>query len=137
MIQSEIKRATESNRAAWNEVMPLHQRAAKEKLDKLFSQEGSVRLDDIEIEMLKKIGLKGKNVAHLCCNNGTELMSLKNLGAAECVGFDISDLAIQEGSERARKSRINCQFVQTDVYEIDEIYNGRFDIVYISAGCLG
>jgi len=137
MKESELKAVTESNRAAWNEVMPLHQRAAKERLDKLFSEPGCVRLDDSEINMLNQVGLKGKNVAHLCCNNGTELMSLKNLGAGECVGFDISDLAILEASARANRSQIDCQFVRTDVYEIDEVFNDLFDIVYISAGCLG
>ena len=137
MKRSELKAITASNRAAWNEVMPLHQRAAKERLDKLFSEPGCVRLDDTELGMLNQVGIKGKNVAHLCCNNGTELMSLKNLGAAQCTGFDISDLAIQEASERAVHSQIDCQFVRTDVYEIDEIFNDLFDIVYISAGCLG
>ncbi|OGN72164.1 MAG: hypothetical protein A2X25_00420 [Chloroflexi bacterium GWB2_49_20] len=137
MTYSDLKRYTESNRLAWNEVMPLHQRAASETLDKLFFQAGYVRLDDKEIGMLQQVGLKGKNVVHLCCNNGTELMSLKNLGAADCVGFDISDQAIQEASQRAARSRINCQFVRSDVYEIDRAFNNRFDIVYISAGCLG
>jgi len=137
MSESKLKRITESNRAAWNEVMPMHQRAAKEQLDKLFSEAGCVRLDDIELDLLNRIGIIRKNVAHLCCNNGTELMSLKNLGAGNCVGFDISDLAIQEASERAVRSKINCQFVRTDVYEIDETFSNNFDIVYISAGCLG
>jgi SAM-dependent methyltransferase len=76
-------------------------------------------------------------VVHLCCNNGVELLSLKNLGADECVGFDISDEAIKEAGERAAQCRINCQFVRSDVYEIDAEYNNRFDIVYISVGCLG
>jgi len=137
MSESKLKGMTESNRAAWNEVMPLHQHAAKERLDKLFSEPGCVRLDENEIDVLNQVGLKGKNVTHLCCNNGTELMSLKNLGAGKCVGFDISDLAIQEASERAIRSQIDCQFVRTDVYDIDETFNDHFDIVYISAGCLG
>jgi ubiquinone/menaquinone biosynthesis C-methylase UbiE len=137
MKESDLKRITESNRAAWNEVMPLHQRAASVKLDRLFSQPGHVHLDATEVDLLERIELTGKNVAHLCCNNGSELLSLKNLGAAECVGFDICDLAIQEARQRAAANRIDCQFVRTDVYEIDPIYEQRFDLVYISAGCLG
>jgi 2-polyprenyl-3-methyl-5-hydroxy-6-metoxy-1,4-benzoquinol methylase len=132
----ELKHYTESNRAAWNEVMPYHQRAASEKLDQMFSQPGYVRLDETEIELLHKVGLEGRNVAHLCCNNGSELMSLKNMGAAECVGFDISDQAILEASQRATRSRIDCSFVRSDVFEIGSEYNDRFDLVYISAGCL-
>jgi ubiquinone/menaquinone biosynthesis C-methylase UbiE len=103
----------------------------------LFSQPGFVSLSELEIELLQQVGLKGKNVAHLCCNNGVELLSLKNLGAGECVGFDISDEAIKEAGERAAQCRIDCQFVRSDVYEIEAEYNNRFDIVYITVGCLG
>jgi 2-polyprenyl-3-methyl-5-hydroxy-6-metoxy-1,4-benzoquinol methylase len=134
--QTDLKHYTESNRAAWNEVMPLHQRAASEKLDQMFSQPGCVRLDETELDLLRQGGVQGRNVAHLCCNNGSELMSLKNLGAAECIGFDISDLAIREASQRATRSGIECSFVRSDVYEIGSEYNHRFDLVYISAGCL-
>jgi SAM-dependent methyltransferase len=137
MTQSELKRYTEANRAAWNEVMPYHQRAAKEKWDQLFSQPGYVRLPAVEVELLQQVGLIGKSVAHLCCNNGVELMSLKNLGAAECVGFDISDEAIKEATERAAQTGIECRFVRTDVYEIGAEYAKRFDMIYISVGCLG
>jgi 2-polyprenyl-3-methyl-5-hydroxy-6-metoxy-1,4-benzoquinol methylase len=137
MIHSKLKQYTEANRAAWNEVMPRHRQAAKEKLDKLVSQPGFVRLDEVEIELLQQVGLKGKSVVHLCCNNGIELMSLKNMGAAECVGFDISEEAIKEAGERAAQSRIDCQFIRSDVYELDVRYAGQFDLVYISAGCLG
>jgi SAM-dependent methyltransferase len=137
MKRSKLKEYTESNRAAWNEVTPLHQGAAKAKLDKLFLQPGYVRLGEVEIGLLQQVGIKGKNVAHLCCNNGRELLSLKNLGAAECVGFDISDQAIQEANERAALCGIDCQYVRTDVYEIDASYANHFDMVYISVGCLG
>lgn len=136
MIPKDLKHYTESNRAAWNEVMPHHQQAASQRLDRLFSQPGSVCLDETELEVLRQVGVQGKRIAHLCCNNGSELLSLKNLGAAECTGFDISDAAIREAQQRATRSGIECCFVRTDVYEIGSEYNGMFDLVYISAGCL-
>lgn len=64
-------------------------------------------------------------------------MSLKNMGAGECVGFDISDKAIQEAQARAARFDIACEFIQTDIYDIPEQYHDEFDIVYISIGCLG
>jgi ubiquinone/menaquinone biosynthesis C-methylase UbiE len=134
---SMLKKYTEANRAAWNEVMPRHQQAAKEKWDQAFLQPGFVRLNDDELAQLRRIGLPGKAVTHLCCNNGTELLSLKNLGAGECVGFDISDLAIQEAQERATRYHIDCQYVRSDVYEIPTEYENRFDMVYITSGGLG
>ena len=99
-MQSDLKRYTEANREAWNEVMPLHQRAAKEKWDESFSRPGFVALDEAEIELWQQVRIKGKRVVQLLCNNGVELMSLKNMGAGECVGFDISDETSKEANER-------------------------------------
>lgn len=137
LMESSLKQYTEGNRAAWNEVMPLHQKAAREKWDLAFMQPGFVCMDPDEVAAFERVGIKGKAVAHLCCNNGVELLSLKNLGAGECVGFDISDLAIQEAQQRARKSQIDCQYVRTDVYEIGAEYENRFDVIYFSPGALG
>ncbi|MHB1357900.1 MAG: class I SAM-dependent methyltransferase [Anaerolineae bacterium] len=128
---------TQSNRAAWNEVMPLHQMAAREKWDRAFAQPGYVCLDELEVGLFRQIGVAGKAAAQLCCNNGVELLSIKNLGAGECVGFDISDEAIREAQERADVCQIGCHFVRTDVYDIGAEYGNRFDVLYLSAGALG
>lgn len=136
-MKSSLKKYTEANREAWNEVMPRHQKAAKERLDNAFMQPGHVNLSENELTVLDQISIKGSSIAHLCCNNGVELLSLKNLGANECIGFDIADLAIREAQERAQQCQIDCQYVRSDVYEIGPEYNNLFDIVYFSAGALG
>lgn len=136
-MRSTLKKYTEANREAWNEVTPRHQEAAKERWDRAFERRGFVCMGDVEVGLLRQMGIEDKAVAHLCCNNGVELLSLKNLGAGECVGFDISDLAIQEARERARRCQIDCQFVRSDVYEIGPEYEDRFDLIYVSAGGLG
>lgn len=136
-MQSAFKKYTEANREAWNEAMPRHQKAAREKWDIAFMQPGFVCTGDVELDLLRRMGIKDKAVAHLCCNNGIELLSLKNLGANECVGFDISDVAIQKALERAKRCQIDCQYVRADVYEIGPEYGNRFDVVYLSAGGLG
>jgi SAM-dependent methyltransferase len=137
----EIKKYTEANREAWNETMPKHQAAAKEELDKCFSQAGYIDQEEEELEeflaVLYKIDIKNKDVIHLCCNNGTELLSLKNLGAGRCVGIDISDEAVIEAKDRAQKFNIDCQFIRSDVYDISEDLYDSFDIVHISAGGIG
>jgi len=136
-MPSDLKRFTEANRAAWNEVMPRHRQAAQEKWDQAFTQPAFVCLDDEELNQLQRMGIAGKDVAHLACNNGIELLSLKNLGARRCTGFDISDEAIQEAAARAERSKIDCQYIRADVYEIGAEYARQFDVVYLSAGCLG
>lgn len=132
-----LRTYTESNRQAWNEVTPLHQKAAKAKWDSAFMRPGFSCLPDREVQILSRIGIAGKNVAHLCCNNGRELMSLKNLGAATCIGFDIADEAIKEATERAKLCRIDCRFVRGDVYDIGPEYDTQFDLVYLTTGGLG
>jgi len=128
---------TSANRKAWNEAMPKHQAANQDKWDTRFAIPGYTVFEDPELEQLQKLDVTGKSIAHTCCNNGVELMSLKNMGAGRCVGFDISDAAIDEAAQRASRFLIECEFVRTDVYEIDPDYNGQFDIVYISIGCIG
>lgn len=132
-----MKNYTESNRIAWNQTMPKHQEARGSFWDDKFSQSRFSALSEHEQQHLKTIGIHGKNVAHLCCNNGVELMSLKNLGAGRCVGFDISDAAVTEATDRAKKFNIDCEFVRTDVYEISDTFDNEFDLVYISIGCFG
>ena len=134
---SDIKKYTQANREAWNEAMPHHQKSNADKWDIAFSDKGFSVIKEPELSLIESLNFQGQKIAHVCCNNGVELMSLKNMGAGECVGFDISDEAIQEARERAARVDIACEFVQTDAYDIPEKYHDTFDIVYISIGCLG
>jgi len=135
-MEKELKKYTESNRKAWNEAMPKHRKAMSEKWDTMFSDKEFIFQKNEELEILEKIGIEGKSIAHLSCNNGIELMSLKRMGAKKCVGFDISDEAINDARKRAEKFNIDCDFIQTDVLEIEEEYFGKFDMVYVTVGAL-
>ena len=128
---------TSANRIAWNEAAPIHDRHRLTQMIAEFDQPGHNCLSVITTQILKQIGLKGKSVAQLCCNNGQELLSIKNLGAARCVGFDISDNFIEQARQLAQSSGVNCEFIRTDVYDIPALYYDDFDIVYISVGTLG
>ncbi len=135
---NDIKQYTEANRAAWNEVMPKHQAAAKERLDRLFVQPGYIYQDEEELlQVIKDIEIQGKDIIHLCCNNGSELLSLKNMGAGRCLGVDISDEAIIEAQARAHRCHIDCEFIRSDVYDLSADLSNSFDLVLMTAGCLG
>ncbi len=135
-MDSNRKKYTEANRQAWNEVTPYHQKANKERLYHLFAQPGYSCLDATITKKLREWGIAGKDVAQLGCNNGKELISLKNLGAARAVGFDISDSAIDEARSLARHAGVESELVRTDIYEIPKEYYNRFDLLYISIGVL-
>lgn len=126
-----------ANRLAWNEVAPIHARQKFAQLLINFQQSGYSSLDAVETALLEQIGLDGKSVAQLCCNNGQELISIKNLGAGRCVGFDISDEFIAQAHQLNSAAQLDCEFVQGDVYNISDSYHGQFDLVFISIGALG
>ena len=126
----------EKNRAAWNQAAPIHRRGRKIDLHEAFKDPAFNVLDDTARRVLDKIGIQGKRIAHLCCNNGRELISAQRMGAASGVGFDISDAFIAEAQELAALAAANCTFVRTDVLEIPVQYNAGFDLVWFTIGAL-
>jgi 2-polyprenyl-3-methyl-5-hydroxy-6-metoxy-1,4-benzoquinol methylase len=119
------------NKHAWDEVTPIHQsyRHGQEE----FFRNGGNLLDIVEMQHLP--GLKGKEVAHLCCNCGQDTLSLVNLGA-KCTGFDISGKAIDEARKLSNMSGVQANFVKSNVLDLPRSYHEKFDIVYLSRGVL-
>ncbi len=134
---SEPKDFTDANRAAWNQAAGVHERQNFEQLARDFQAPGFSLLDETITRLFLQVGLENTPVAQLQCNNGRELLSIKNLGAGTCVGFDISEAFIEQARRLAKGSGIDCQFVAADIYAIPESYNEQFGIVFISVGSLG
>jgi SAM-dependent methyltransferase len=127
----------EANRGAWNTTAPKHAAVAYRDLLERFSRPGYSRLDPFEQTRLDEIGIRGRDIVQLACNNGRELLSLKNLGARHCVGFDISEEFIEQARGLAQAGNIDCNFVRFSVYDIPGEYDGSFDLTYITIGVLG
>lgn len=132
---------TQANREAWNEAMPKHQAIKKEYWDEQFKKTGFSALNETETEFWKTLGVKGKDIVQLCCNNGVELLSLKNLGAESCTGFDICDEAIKEANDRVKLTGIrDCRYIHSNIYEIESGpksgLHQRFDVAYVTVGAL-
>ena len=128
----------EANRTAWNASAPHHLKSERhQRLLKGFATLGFSCLDNLLEERFRALGVKGKDVAHLCCNNGCEILSVKNLGARSVVGFDQAGEFLKQGEALRSAGGIDCAFVETDVYAIDASFDDRFDIVLITIGALG
>ena len=125
-----------ANRAAWNEAAPLHRGQNQERLLAAFREPGYSCLDGVETAILEEIGIAGKDAAQLCCNNGREILSVKNLGAGRCVGFDQAEGFIAQARELAAAGGIDCTFVCGDVYAIPADYDAAFDLVTVTIGVL-
>jgi len=131
------KDITSANREAWDEAAPLHRAQNMERLTAAFREPGYSCLDEVETARLRALGVAGKDVAQLCCNNGRELLSVKNLGAAACVGFDGAEGFVAQARELAAAGGLACDFVCIDVYEIPADYDAGFDLVTVTIGVLG
>ncbi len=128
---------TGANRAAWNQAADIHARNNFARLEREFSTPGFSLLDETLSELFRRIGLDNTAVAQLQCNNGRELLSVKNLGAGRCVGFDISEAFIEQARRLAEAGGIDCEFSACSITDIPAEYNSRFGIVFISVGSLG
>lgn len=124
------------NRIGWDEAAPIHRKVTFDKLKKSFQNPKFIYLNQIALQAFQRIGINGKSIAHLMCNNGREILSLKRMGAGECVGFDFSQNFINQGVELANLTNLTVEFICSDVLKIPNSYNEKFDIVFISSGSI-
>ena len=128
---------TDSNREAWDEVAPIHARPNQAELVAGFSKPGYSTLWNHSVECLSEVDVSSKSVAHLCCNNGCDLLSVKNMGAGKCIGFDASAPFIEQARELARAARHeDVEFVVTDVYDIPTLHHAVYDLTMTTIGVL-
>lgn len=121
----------EHNRQSWNELTSLHAESSFYDVDGF--KNGKTSLNPIEIEELGDI--KGKKILHLQCHFGMDTLSLARMGA-EVVGVDISDNSIQKAKELATELKIPATFIRSNIYDIEEVLDETFDIVYTSYGAI-
>lgn len=129
---------TSANQRAWNQAAPHHRsRATFQALLDGFAKPGFSCLDSVETERLQAIGVEGKAVGQICCNNGREILSIENLGAARCVGFDQASGFLAQAAELAAAGNLECRFVETDIYHVPEEFDAGFDLLVITIGVFG
>ncbi|MEM7043368.1 MAG: class I SAM-dependent methyltransferase [Pseudomonadota bacterium] len=137
-IDQDQQKIIEANRDAWNASAPHHLESERHRrLLEGFSKPGFSCLDDLLVERFQALGVKGKDVAQLCCNNGCEILSVKGLGAASVVGFDQAGDFLKQGEAFRKAGNIDARLVETSVYDIDQSFDSGFDIVLITIGAIG
>ena len=95
---------------------------------------GRNSLNSIELDLLGDI--KGKSVLHLQCHFGQDSISLSRMGA-KVTGIDLSDKAVDTARDLAKKCGTDTEFICTDVYNLPNVLNEKFDIVFTSYGTIG
>ena len=83
----------------------------------------------IEKPMMKDLlmSLSGQKVLMLGCGTGEESLMLRDLGARDMIGIDLS----AESIKLAKESYPNCEFVVGDMHNLP-FEDGAFDFVYSS-----
>jgi SAM-dependent methyltransferase len=125
-----FKQAEENNRALWDEIAPVHFNAYRE-VDILRG--GGIVLDELELQEVGDV--KGKTLLHLQCHIGTDTLSWARLGAI-VTGADFSSKSLALARRLQRESRLDATFVESNIYELPQVLDGPFDIVYTSRGVL-
>lgn len=70
--------------------------------------------------------VKGKIICEIGVGSGLTLSYLKQMGAARCAGIDYSKEAI----DWAKKENSDCQFILGDAFNLSNIADKQFDLVY-------
>lgn len=122
----------EKNRQLWNARTEVHVNSEFYELDKFLA--GKSSLNEIELNLLGD--LQGKSVLHLQCHFGQDSISLARL-AAEVTGVDLSDKAIAKAQELAQQTGANARFICTDIYDLPQHLDKKFDVVFTSYGTIG
>lgn len=119
------------NKKWWNNVTRIH---ANSKLYDLENfKKGKSHLESIELEEAGNV--RGKTLLHLMCHFGMGTLQWARLGAT-ATGVDFSEDAIKLAKKLSQDTNIHATFIQADVYDLTNVLNEKFDIIFMSYGVL-
>lgn len=121
-----------ANRALWEEWTAIHETSAFYDLDSFKA--GGVRLRDYEIEEVGEV--RGKKLLHLQCHFGIDTLSWARLGAVP-TGVDFSERAVALARSLAAELGLDARFVHSNIYDLPDVLDERFGVVYTSRGVIG
>lgn len=127
-----MKNYLEINKESWNNRTAVH--LDSEFYDVKNFLDGKSSLNSIELELLGNI--EGKSILHLQCHFGQDTISLSRLGA-QTVGVDLSDKAIEAARNLAEKDNSDARFICSDIYDLPNHLDEKFDLVFTSYGTIG
>ncbi len=122
------------NRTLWDAWTRVHVGSAFYDVASFRDGSRPIRLRD---EDRAEVGpVDGRTLLHLQCHFGLDTLSWARLGA-QVTGVDFSDEAIAAARALANEIGIPATFVRSNVYDLPDVLDATFDVVYTSNGVLG
>lgn len=121
----------EINRRNWNDRAEVHARDASGFYQVDAFKRGADTLTPIEASEIGDV--TGLRALHLQCHFGLDTLSLARRGAI-VTGLDFSDRAIGIARSLAAELGIAATFVEGNVYDVRDLVEGPFDLVYATWG---
>jgi len=122
---------TKTNLALWEGWTDINKNSKLYRLDKFKA--GANVLKSIELEELTDVA--GKSLLHLQCHFGMDTLSWARMGA-KVTGIDFSPKAIALANSLADECGIPGRFICSELYNLQEVLDGQFDIVFTSYGAI-
>ncbi len=126
-----MKDYAQINKKWWDEVTPIHLNS--ELYDLAGFKKGKSSLTCIEKEELGNV--RGKSLLHLMCHFGMDTLSWARKGAV-VTGVDMSDKSIKTARKLGRDLHLPATFICSDIYNLPEVLEKKFDIIFTSYGVL-
>lgn len=120
-----------SNRRLWDEWTHINSRSNLYQLEDFKA--GANKLNPLEREEVGEVA--GKSLLHLQCHFGMDTLSWARLGA-QVTGVDFSPEAVKLARQLSAELNIPARFIESDIYQLPEVLDEQFDIVYTSYGVL-
>ena len=120
------------NKKLWNERVSVHLQSKFYDVEAFRKGANSLK----EIEMAEIAGeVAGKSLLHLQCHFGQDSLALARLGA-QVTGIDFSDKAIEAAQQLNDELGLNARFIQTNVYDLEQVLDGEFDVIFSTYGAI-
>ena len=124
-----LEKYFEANRKMWDEFAKVH--IDSKTYETKGFLEGQTTLKSIELEELGDV--QGKTLLHLQCHFGLDTLSWAREGA-KVTGVDFSGEAIRLARELTEKTNLDAKFIQSNIYDLPDVLDEKFDIVFTSYG---
>ncbi|MFI6452826.1 class I SAM-dependent methyltransferase [Streptosporangium amethystogenes] len=125
------RKRMESNQQGWNRRALAHLDSTYYNLDSFRAGKSSLR----SLELAALGDVSGKDFLHLQCHIGLNAISWARLGA-NVTAVDFAEKALETGRDLAKGLNTDIRFVNANIYDLPQVLEGSFDIVYTDYGVL-